>query len=171
MRYGSVCSGIEAASVAQLHPNAKDLTGVKSGRLTVLHPSPDRADGHLKWTCQCACGNKKDIASNSLTRTKPVRSCGCMNKVLAQSKLKPLGPWNEGKSYSINGGEHCYKTRHAWAKAVIRERGNQCELCGWDKSRCDVHHKMPKAEGGLNTLGNAVVLCPNCHRIAHERKT
>lgn len=36
------------------------------------------------------------------------------------------------------------------------------------EARCDVHHRVPKAHGGLHTLANAVVLCPNCHRIEHE---
>ncbi|NCQ35041.1 HNH endonuclease [bacterium] len=40
--------------------------------------------------------------------------------------------------------------------------------CGWDKARCDAHHREPKAKGGKHTIQNGMVLCPNCHRIAHE---
>ena len=167
MKVLSVCSGIEAASVA-IHPNARDLSGLRSGRLLVKGPSPDRADGHIKWLCDCDCGRQKTIASNSLTRAKPVQSCGCMNATTAQAKRK--GSWNEGKSYAIGGGEHCYKTRHGWAIAAIRHYGNKCERCGWDKARCDVHHREHKARGGLHTLSNAIVLCPNCHRIEHENE-
>lgn len=72
------------------------------------------------------------------------------------------------RSNSINGGEHCYKTRHSWAKAVLRAMGNQCEQCGWNEARCDVHHRQPKAKGGKHTIANGMVVCPNCHRIAHE---
>jgi len=78
------------------------------------------------------------------------------------------GAWNEGKSYAICEGEHCYRSRAAWAKAVIRHYGNQCMSCGWDKARCDAHHREPKAKGGKHTIQNGMVLCPNCHRIAHE---
>lgn len=144
----------------------KDLSGIRSGRLTVKSPSPERADGHIKWLCLCDCGREKLISSNSLTRIKPVQSCGCMNATAAQ--LKHKSSWNEGKSYSINSGEHCYKTRHGWAKAAIRHYGNRCERCGWNAARCDVHHREYKALGGLHTLTNAIVLCPNCHRIEHE---
>lgn len=151
----------------KLHPRARQLSGLQSGRLLVLFPSRIDSDNHVMWRCQCACGNQKDIASNSLTRANPVKSCGCMNKTTAQKKKRQDGAWNESKSYSIKDGKHCYKQRHAWAKAAIRERGNKCEICGWSKARCDVHHLVPKAEGGLHTIENALVLCPNCHRELH----
>ncbi len=34
----------------------------------------------------------------------------------------------------------------------------------------EVHHKVPLAEGGDDTIGNAIALCPNCHRHAHLGK-
>lgn len=34
----------------------------------------------------------------------------------------------------------------------------------------EVHHKVPLAEGGEDTLENAIALCPNCHRKAHYGK-
>lgn len=39
--------------------------------------------------------------------------------------------------------------------------------CEWDRATCDVHHIVPKSEGGQNILDNGVVLCPNCHRLVH----
>lgn len=162
-----MCSGIGAPETA-LHSTAIDLTGLKSGRLEVLGVAGRTQDNHLKWLCLCSCGKRKHVASNSLTRKNPVQSCGCMNRTTAQVKRLPAGPWNDGKSYVIEGGNRCYKTRHAWAKAAIRHYGNACEVCGWNKARCDVHHRHAKAKGGTHTLANAVVLCPNCHRVRHE---
>lgn len=147
---------------------ATDLTGRVIGRLKVLSPlGRGVKDAHIRWHCQCECGNTKIIASNSLVRERPVQSCGCMNATTAQRKRKPDGSWNEGKSYAIGNGAHCYKTRHGWAKAVIRHYGNRCERCGWDKARCDAHHRKLKSKGGLHTIANGIVLCPNCHRLAH----
>lgn len=34
----------------------------------------------------------------------------------------------------------------------------------------EVHHKKPLAEGGDDTVENAIALCPNCHRQAHYGK-
>ncbi len=31
----------------------------------------------------------------------------------------------------------------------------------------EVHHRIPLAEGGPDTVANAMALCPNCHREAH----
>lgn len=148
----------------------KDLRGKIFGRLTVIGEDGRTSDGHVAWLCQCACGSQKRISSNSLTRAKPSQSCGCMNATTAQTKRRPDGPWNEGKSYIIRDGEHCYKTRHGWAKAAIKHYGNKCEKCGWAEARCDVHHRHLKSQGGAHTIKNAIVLCPNCHRVAHEQR-
>jgi len=150
-----------------LHRNARDLTGLKVGMLTVLRNNGRTSDGHLAWDCLCECGKQKLISSNSLVRKNPVKSCGCMNAITARVKLKSLS-WNKDKTYTIRNGGHEYATRHAWANAAIRVFGNKCEICGWCAARCDVHHKISRCDGGTHTLGNAQVLCPNHHREIHE---
>ncbi|WP_282363261.1 HNH endonuclease signature motif containing protein [Pseudomonas sp. PS01297] len=35
------------------------------------------------------------------------------------------------------------------------------------KPYLEVHHKIRLADGGLDTLDNAIALCPNCHRASH----
>ncbi len=54
-----------------------------------------------------------------------------------------------------------------------------CDACGsvgpfekrLDDSRyLEVHHKKPLAQGGEDTVENAVALCPNCHRQEHHGK-
>lgn len=54
----------------------KDLTGQRFGKLIVLGPSDERANGFMVWECQCDCGNSKRVPTPNLTggRTK---SCGC----------------------------------------------------------------------------------------------
>lgn len=49
------------------------------------------------------------------------------------------------------------------------QRGNKCEMCGWDKGNCDVHHIKPKSKGGTDDISNLIVLCPNCHRLQHAK--
>ncbi len=34
----------------------------------------------------------------------------------------------------------------------------------------EFHHARPSAEDGPDTIGNAVALCPNCHRQMHVLK-
>lgn len=41
-----------------------------------------------------------------------------------------------------------------------------CSRCGWDKEICDIHHIIPKKQGGTDEHINLTYLCPNCHRLA-----
>lgn len=154
----SICSG-----------NVRDLTGHRNGRLVAVSLNHIRkSDGRAMWLCRCDCGGEKIVQSNNLTRSGGTKSCGCLRAEAQARRRRRDGVWNDRKSYAINNGDRCYKTRHSWAKAAIRHYGNKCEQCGWDKARCDVHHRTPKAQGGLHTIRNARVLCPNCHRIEHQ---
>ena len=59
---------------------------------------------------------------------------------------------------------------------VLRRAGGRCENChrpapfarASDGSPyLEVHHRIRLAEGGEDTIKNAVALCPNCHRRSH----
>ena len=50
----------------------------------------------------------------------------------------------------------------------VLERANKgCSICGWNESTCDIHHIIPKKEGGTNDNDNLIIVCPNCHRVIH----
>lgn len=62
------------------------------------------------------------------------------------------------------------------AEVLLRAQGT-CEWCGHAapfarKSNgapyLEVHHKVPLADGGDDTVDNAEALCPNCHRKRHH---
>ncbi len=61
------------------------------------------------------------------------------------------------------------------AEVLLRANGT-CEACGNsapfirrsdDTPYLEVHHTTPLADGGGDSVENAVALCPNCHRKAH----
>lgn len=54
---------------------AKDLTGMRFGRLTVIERVPSKS-GHARWKCLCDCGNYTEALSNNLKSGAKV-SCGC----------------------------------------------------------------------------------------------
>lgn len=56
------------------------------------------------------------------------------------------------------------------ASKILTRMKAACSKCGWNEARCDLHHILPKKQGGTDEHGNLTYLCPNCHRIAHERK-
>jgi len=45
---------------------------------------------------------------------------------------------------------------------------SKCALCGWDKATCDRHRIKFGRDGGTYTLGNIMVVCPNCHCLIHR---
>lgn len=63
----------------KLHFNAKDLTGLRFGRLKVIKLVVDkRIRGNLVWTCLCNCGQIKDIKAGNL-QSGVTQSCRCLN--------------------------------------------------------------------------------------------
>ena len=46
-----------------------------------------------------------------------------------------------------------------------------CWICGWHNARCDKHRITPGELNGKYHHNNILIVCPNCHRIAHENKT
>lgn len=63
--------------------------------------------------------------------------------------------------------------------AVLHRANGKCEKCKCDAPflrdtdntpYLEVHHIVTLAEGGDDTIENAIALCPNCHRQAHHGK-
>lgn len=59
----------------------------------------------------------------------------------------------------------------AWVRA---QAGGICELCDEagpflkdGEPFLEVHHVVPLADGGFDSVENAVAICPNCHRRLH----
>lgn len=42
----------------------------------------------------------------------------------------------------------------------------ECAICGWNESKCDVHHIV----SGEESFENLIIVCPNCHRVIHKNK-
>jgi 5-methylcytosine-specific restriction endonuclease McrA len=53
---------------------------------------------------------------------------------------------------------------------ILKRMNLPCSNCGWHIKNviCDVHHIIPKKEGGTNEHSNLTYICPNCHRLAHS---
>ena len=74
--------------------------------------------------------------------------------------------WNKDKTYTIQKIE-VYANKGAWCEAVKRTHGDRCMIpeCGWNLAACDCHHIKSKSQGGKYTIDNAIILCPNHHRL------
>jgi len=59
-------------------PPLKDLTGKRFGRLTVISRCGNTLQGRPMWTCNCDCGEIRNVKGNSLVGGS-TKSCGCLN--------------------------------------------------------------------------------------------
>lgn len=69
----------------------EDLTGLVSGRLTVVSRAPDRfapnGKRRIYWNCICECGTELEVRSDAL-RTGSSKSCGCLTREVAFEQIK-----------------------------------------------------------------------------------
>ena len=72
--------------------------GFRFGRLSVLDFNFLR-NGKAFWSCVCECGTVRSIRGDHLKRGV-TRSCGCLQKESAISKLKPF---HDGSSHRTHG--------------------------------------------------------------------
>lgn len=55
---------------------------------------------------------------------------------------------------------------NAQRRAVYRRDCFACALCD-DRRTIQVHHVVPRGEGGTNHAMNLITLCSRCHALAH----
>ena len=53
---------------------------------------------------------------------------------------------------------------------IIAMHGNRCVICGsrHHGNKLEIHHVIPKSEGGTNEVGNLIPLCHTCHCAVHK---
>jgi 5-methylcytosine-specific restriction endonuclease McrA len=55
-------------------------------------------------------------------------------------------------------------------REVLARDGHQCRTAGCGSARfLDVHHVIPRDDGGSNDADNLITVCASCHRMIHER--
>jgi hypothetical protein len=78
----------------------------------------------------------------------------CANKYRTGIKYKIGRPRDKARTFKI------IKLR------IIEERGKKCEKCAYAKYEIlHIHHK--DRDRSNNSLGNLLILCPNCHYEEH----
>ena len=74
-------------------------------------------------------------------------------------------------------GQIVFRRNHDVVAEVLERANGKCELCGSpapflrasnQAPYLEVHHTIRLADGGEDTVDNAVAACPNCHRKAHH---
>lgn len=95
--------------------NAKDITGQKFGRLTVVKRAGTK-DNRAMWLCRCECGNELIVEGHKL-RSGNTKSCGCYQRDIARetqtkhngSNSRLYGVWNGMVQRCTNKNNCSYK--------------------------------------------------------------
>ena len=88
-----------------------DMTGKKSGRLSVLRQSGRDSLGNVLWVCQCECGNIHTTNGINLRQGRAL-SCGCLQresaKKLTITQPEPIED-RFNRYVMIGEGEDCWE--------------------------------------------------------------
>lgn len=111
------CYNRERASL-QMKSRFRDITGQRSGRLTVVEYTGNKGHKHY-WKCRCDCGNIKIIRADKIKDHHTV-SCGCYNSENAgkngremwtthgMSSTPMYGVWSAMKARCENPNANAY---------------------------------------------------------------
>ncbi len=84
------------AGLVKLHPNTKDISGQKFGRLTVLGYFRSHPKTGVFFMCACNCGTFKQLPGVRI-RKGDVTSCGCFQKENAAAVQTKHGDSSNGR--------------------------------------------------------------------------
>lgn len=122
------------------------------------------------------------IASNSVKTTllAPTKDSERLDKIVSELLKKPItkptgneNPKQSETTYTTFLRDPCVK---AW---VLQNAKGTCEACSSSapferndgSPYLEVHHVLPLAEGGSDTVENTIAVCPNCHCNLHFGKS
>lgn len=123
---------------------ARDLAGMRFGRLTVTHRADNDAEGRAVWACLCDCGQQHCVKSAGLVRGE-TRSCGCLGRETRQQ----------------NGIKSGQAQVHAFSKSAML-----CEYRCWEAMIARCH--SPIAKGYHRYGGRGITVC-DAWRVSFEQ--
>lgn len=71
-----------------------DITGLRSGRLTVVERAGRNKHGASMWLCKCDCGNERVIAQSNIRKGQ--QSCGCLLTEVLRARTGSTNPNYQG---------------------------------------------------------------------------
>lgn len=101
-----------------------------------------------------------DLSANIPSNTRIAKFMGTNKQSISRSISKLISKGFIEKYENITDKE----AFESISKGTLSSYG--CRLCGYSKCTLDEHHYPIRAkDGGTNTIP----LCPNCHRLFHEK--
>ena len=116
-----------------------------------------------------------------MTRTRICEKCGkgFEPRSGSQKYCSPKCARDSSTEKNIGNIRRRSKIQSKINPKILAAYGYKCAICGWSLTPsflakkylwshgCEQHHIVPVAEGGTNEESNIILLCPNCHKMAH----
>jgi hypothetical protein len=117
----------EPLDLAAANRIARDLAGIRFGRLTVTGRAGSINNG-AGWLCDCECGGQKVVSGGNL-RSGNTRSCGCLRRETSAELMQRM---------SSGSGPQCVNYRHGHTSLARHGPRRSPEHRCWEamKRRC-----------------------------------
>lgn len=113
------CGCLNKELVSELgKKNAVDEVCNKYGRLTVIKKANVQDNSHVKWLCECICGNKTIVDSSNL-RSGRVKSCGCLSREVARETILETNSKREYTSETIKYAHESLRLKEGTSLTMI----------------------------------------------------
>ncbi len=158
-----------------LPKRAKDLTGMKFGRLLVIKcAGKGTKDGKLYWVCECDCGTEISTIGANL-KTGNTKSCGCYYKDTRKEGCNYKHGMEFSSEYSswLHMKDRCYNTNN---DSYYNYGGRGIKVCNrWLKSFENFYEDMgdkPTKDYSIDRVDGSKMYAPwNCRWANHEEQS
>lgn len=119
--YKIVNQKIQSCGCGRKGHNMKDLSGLRFGKLTVLHRLDEKIGSSYAWFCQCDCGKTLKVSTNALLSTPGTRSCGCGRVEAVMKTLDMYG----------TVAEHCHFVDGTCVEKILNQKLQRNNTSGY----------------------------------------
>ncbi len=158
--------------------NTSNSTGNNSKRMKLIVHSPEAAAMTTDQLEAIFSGRN----GASIWTEVPTSDEGELRERVAKARHKArrsspkTPPEGQNEVKRVSGSSKCFVRDPNVIAWVLEQAAGSCEACSEKapfqrndgEPYLEVHHVRPLAEGGPDTVDNAVACCPNCHRHLHH---
>lgn len=168
--------------------SAKDYTGQKFGKLTILRRDfSKRKDHNPHWTCLCDCGTETVVSISNLKRGTII-SCGCFHLQKNTERMKKMNTKSDGESalnsvlynykYNANKRDISFELTDEEFKNLIFDNCGYCGAAPSNKSKNRyghgdvIYNGVDRLNNDLSyNIDNCITCCQNCNRAKYKMTT
>jgi hypothetical protein len=106
-----------------------EMVGKKFGKLLVIEEVSKNKNGHIKYLCQCDCGNTCEVFGTHLRQNKII-SCKCANKIDGVSGDMWYNIINSGVKTRVKRSNLEVNITKKYVNELYKNQDGKCKLSG-----------------------------------------